>query len=59
MTYHGTDDWHGKSGTNDARRLKGSDAKDKPEKWQNAKSLAAAATEIFAMKLCDDKDIGV
>jgi hypothetical protein len=56
--YHGTIDWKGGK-TGEARKLKNADAKDRPETWQNAESLAASATEIYAMKECDDNDIGV
>jgi hypothetical protein len=66
-TYHGTIDWKGIDDASNARKLKKSGEKDKkdkkdkdrPETWQNAESLAAAATEIFAMQLCDDEDIDV
>lgn len=55
--YHGTIDWKGISTAGNARTLKTSKAKDKPETWQNAESLAAAATEMSAMWRCDLKDI--
>ena len=56
--YRGTVDWKGGK-QKDARKLKNADAQDRPETWQNAESLAASATEIFAMKECDDEDIGL
>ncbi|WEW57133.1 hypothetical protein PRK78_002593 [Emydomyces testavorans] len=55
--YHGTIDWKDKSTAGNARNLKTSKVKNKPETWQNAESLAAAATEIGAMWRCDLKDI--
>ncbi|KAF2127461.1 hypothetical protein P153DRAFT_398793 [Dothidotthia symphoricarpi CBS 119687] len=55
--YHGTVDWKGKSTAGSARTLKNSKAKDKPETWQNAESLAAAATEMGAMWRCDMTDV--
>jgi hypothetical protein len=57
--YHGTDDWEGNSRTSNARKLLGSSAKGRPETWQNAESLAAAATEIYAMRVCSIKDISL
>jgi hypothetical protein len=52
-SYHGTVDWKDKSTAGNARTLKGSKAKNRPETWQNAESLAAAATEMGAMWRCD------
>jgi hypothetical protein len=42
--YHGTIDWNGKSDAGNAKTLKKSTAKNKPQTWQNAESLAACAT---------------
>jgi len=57
--YHGTVDWE-RGSASDARKLKKSKKKKTdPENYMNAESLAAAATELFAMKLCDDTNIGV
>jgi hypothetical protein len=47
--YHGTIDWKGKSTAENARILKASKAKNKPETWQNAESFAASATGEFAL----------
>jgi hypothetical protein len=56
-TYHGTVNWKDKSTARNAWSLETSKAKDRPETWQNAESLAAAATEMGAMWWCDLKDI--
>ncbi|KAF2034827.1 hypothetical protein EK21DRAFT_107456 [Setomelanomma holmii] len=55
--YHGTVDWKGSSTAGNARVLKNSKAKNRPKTWQNAESLAAAATEMGAMWRCDVTDI--
>lgn len=55
--YHGTVDWNEKSTAHNARVLKTSKAKNRPETWQNAESLAAAGTEMGAMWRCDVTDI--
>jgi hypothetical protein len=55
--FHGTVDWKPQSNAGNARTLKNSKAKNRPERWQNAESLAAAASEIYAMGKCDIKDI--
>ena len=47
--YHGTIDWKGISTAGNARVLKTSKAKNKPETWQNAESFAASATGEFAL----------
>ncbi|KAF2175777.1 hypothetical protein K469DRAFT_701472 [Zopfia rhizophila CBS 207.26] len=57
--YHGTVDWNNKGTAGNARTLKTSKAKNKPETWQNAESLAAAATEMGAMWRCDLSDIPI
>lgn len=55
--YHGTVDWKNKSTAGNARILKNSKARGRPENWENAESLAAAATEMGAMWRCDLTDI--
>ncbi|KAI9811401.1 MAG: hypothetical protein M1826_003191 [Phylliscum demangeonii] len=55
--YHGTVDWKGITTAGNARTLKTSKAKVRPETYQNAESLAAAATEMLVMEICDLKNI--
>lgn len=59
---HGAVDWkEGKPG--EARKLNKANAngpKDgRPETWHNAESISASATEMKAMEVCDDEDVGV
>ena len=53
FVYHGTDDFQGDSSTSGARNLKWAvTSQGISPTWANAESLAAAATEIYAMKIC-------